>query len=231
MVTKAELEEYTRRTIATERWSVEDGRVVPATNDIPLSNTARRFALATFLYADLKGSTKMVNELSWQRSGEIYKTYLYCASRLIRHYEGEVVAFDGDRVMGIFLGDVQSSNAARCAFAINWARLHIIQPIYDGHYGAGFSIDHSIGIDVSEVRCCRTGVRGDNDLLWIGPAANIAAKLTDLKEAPIWITETAYNRLMEPMKASKDGQSMWERRLWTSQSNRPIYCSTWHWGI
>jgi class 3 adenylate cyclase len=231
MVTSTELVEYTKRTIVTEKWSVEDGRVIPSTADIPLNNSAKRFGLATFLYADLKGSTKMVSQLSWQRSAEIYKTYLYCASRLIRHYNGEVVAFDGDRVMGIFLGDEQSTNAVRCAFRINWARMYVIQPIYDSFYGAGFSVDHCIGIDVSEVRCCRTGVRGDNDLLWIGAAPNIAAKLTDIGEYPIWITDAIYTRMMPEVKIYSDGRAMWEQRFWTPQDNRIIYRSNWWWRL
>src|SRR6516162_4222859 len=103
MVTKTELTDYIHKTIAIDPWTVDEGRVVPATSDIALNNGARRFELATFLYADLNGSTNMVEELGWGRSAEIYKTYLYCASRLIRHFDGEVVAFDGDRVMGVFL--------------------------------------------------------------------------------------------------------------------------------
>jgi class 3 adenylate cyclase len=102
MVTKAELTDYINKTIVTEPWTVDEGRVVPATSDIALNNSARRFELATFLYADLNGSTKMVEEHGWGRSAEIYKTYLYCASRLIRHFDGEVVAFDGDRVMNAY---------------------------------------------------------------------------------------------------------------------------------
>jgi class 3 adenylate cyclase len=231
MVSTTELVEYTKQTIVREKWNVEEGRVIPSTADIPLSNTVKRFELATFLYADLKGSTKMVSQLSWQRSAEIYKTYLYCASRLIRHYEGEVVAFDGDRVMGIFLGGTQSTNAVKCAFRINWARQYVIQPIYDNHYGAGFSVDHCIGIDASEVRCCRTGVRGDNDLLWIGSAPNIAAKLTDIGDYPIWITDTIYSRVMDEAKTYTDGRAMWEQRSWTSQNNRTIYRSNWWWRL
>jgi hypothetical protein len=80
MVTKTELTDYLHKTIAIEPWTVDEGRIVPATSDIALNNSARRFELATFLYADLNGSTKMVEELGWGRSAEIYKTYLYCAS-------------------------------------------------------------------------------------------------------------------------------------------------------
>jgi class 3 adenylate cyclase len=229
MVTKTELTDYIHKTVVTERWTVDEGRVVPATGDIPLSNSSRRFEIATFLYADLNGSTKMVEELSWSRSAEIYKTYLYCASRLIRHFNGEVVAFDGDRVMGVFLGGTQSTNAVRCALRINWALLKLIQPAYDNHHGAGFSIGHTIGIDASEVRCCRTGVRGDNDLLWVG--SNIAAKLTSLSEYPIWITDTIYKRMADDAKISSDGRNMWEERSWTARNNRVIYRSNWYWSL
>ena len=38
--------------------------------------------------------------------------FLYCAARIIRDNGGEVVAYDGDRVMGVFLGDQQAQNAA-----------------------------------------------------------------------------------------------------------------------
>lgn len=231
MVTKTELTDYIHKTVVTDRWTVDEGRVVPATGDIALDNSARHFKTATFLYADLNGSTKMVEELRWSRSAEIYKTYLYCASRLIRHFDGEVVAFDGDRVMGIFLGGSQSSNAVRCALRINWARVKLIQPAYEKQYGGGLSIEHTIGIDASEVRCCRTGVRGDNDLVWVGSAPNIAAKLTGLSGYPVWITDTIYKRMMDDAKISSDGRNMWEKRLWTARNNRVIYRSNWHWSL
>jgi class 3 adenylate cyclase len=184
MASKAELESNIRNTFA-EQWKMSEGRTVPATTDIAMNNTARRFELATFLYADLDGSTRMVETLSWQRCAEIYKTYLYCASRMIRDHAGDVVAFDGDRVMGVFLGDMQSSNAAKCAMRINWILKELINPLYRNQYNDSYSIGHTIGIDVSETRCCRTGIRGDNDLVWVGSAANVAAKLTSIGEYPI----------------------------------------------
>ena len=108
MATKEELQAYVERTFLIESWIVQEGQVVPSTKDIPLNNTVKHFKLATFLYADLEGSTAMVEGLHWSQSAEIYKSYLYCASRLIRHHGGEIVAFDGDRVMGVFLGNLQS---------------------------------------------------------------------------------------------------------------------------
>jgi class 3 adenylate cyclase len=212
MVEKTELEAYINRTFSLESWQVEEARVVPFTKDVPLSNAAKHFDHATFLYADLSGSTKMVEQLNWSRSAEIYKNYLYCASRLIRHFQGDVVAFDGDRVMGVFLNEAQCTNAVRCALRINWALRFLVQPGFEKQYGATFTIGHTIGIDASEARCCRTGVRGDNDLVWIGAAPNIAAKLTDLTEFPIWITNTVYDRMANEVKTYTDGRHMWEQR-------------------
>jgi len=66
--------------IFRERWAVVDARVVPKPEDLKLSNDARRFEGVTVLYADLSGSTSLVNSQSWSRAGEIYKAYLACAA-------------------------------------------------------------------------------------------------------------------------------------------------------
>jgi uridylate cyclase len=62
--------------IFAEQWQVSDGQVVPDPEDLALSNEARRFKRATILYADLSGSTSLVNDQPWTRAGEIYKTFL-----------------------------------------------------------------------------------------------------------------------------------------------------------
>lgn len=43
------------------RWAVRDGVVVPAASDLNLSNDAVHFVTATILYADLDGSTSLVD--------------------------------------------------------------------------------------------------------------------------------------------------------------------------
>jgi len=39
-----------------------------------------------------------------------------------------------------------------------------------------------VGIDTSALFVARIGVRNDNDLVWVGRAANYAAKLTEIPE-------------------------------------------------
>lgn len=96
------------RQIFAEQWTTSKG----IAKNLKLANDSRHFARATILYADLSGSTTLVDAHPWTMAGEIYKTYLACAARVIRSMGGEIVAYDGDRVMAVFISDMQTSNAA-----------------------------------------------------------------------------------------------------------------------
>ncbi|MDK8795188.1 hypothetical protein QP968_05630 [Corynebacterium sp. MSK041] len=54
-------------------------------------------------------------------AAEVYKNYLYCAEKIILVRGGIFTACDGDRVMGVFIGDSKNSAAAMCVLQINWA--------------------------------------------------------------------------------------------------------------
>lgn len=103
------------------KWETREGTVVPVPEDLKLSNDAVSFKRATIFYADLDGSTSLVNSKTWQFSGEVYKTFLYTTSRLIRHHGGTIVSYDGDRVMGIFIKPSQCNDAVSCALNVNYA--------------------------------------------------------------------------------------------------------------
>lgn len=92
-------------------------------------------------------------------------------------------------------------------------------------------IAHTVGIDVSDLRAVRTGVRGDNDLVWVGRAANYAAKLTALPSTfQTRITKDVYDKLSRDSKVS-NGKSMWEIVTWTAMNNITIYRSAWGWVV
>ncbi|WP_202864009.1 adenylate/guanylate cyclase domain-containing protein [Pseudomonas baetica] len=100
----------------TAVWEVQETTGVPNPADLRLnSNHAKDLNSATVLYADLDGSTDMVNMKKWEFSTEIYKTFLKCASDIIKNEGGIITAYDGDRVMGIFTGEYKNTSAARCA--------------------------------------------------------------------------------------------------------------------
>jgi len=215
--------------IFRERWDVTKGTVVPESEDIALGNEGVELD-ATVLYADLAESTNLVKQHSVDFAGEVYKTYLYCAAKIIRSEGGEITAYDGDRVMAVYVGATKNSSATRTALKINYAVREIINPALNAVYRNGYKVQQVVGLDTSALRAARTGVRGANDLVWIGRAANYAAKLTALDaNYPSNITEGVYSRLMDEVKTSQ-GKPMWEKFTWRITGEN-IYRSTWQWRV
>jgi class 3 adenylate cyclase len=183
--------------------SATPSRASISTKPIDLSSTnfdgrrslaAVSFERPTVLYADLVGSTALVDGKNWYFAAEIYKSYLHCVAKLVRNEGGDITSYDGDRLMGVFVGGGQSTSAARCALKIKYAVEHIVNPaIAAGYQNATYRAKHVVGIDTSKIHAARTGVRGDNDLVWVGRAANYAAKLTQLRQGQAtWITQEVF---------------------------------------
>src|SRR5579863_4957487 len=106
--------------ILKEKWTTRNGIAVPDAPDLKLANYAVKLK-GTVLCADLADSTGLVLGKSPGFAAEVYKTYLSCACRIIKDRTGEITAFDGDRVMAVFLGDNKNTNAVRAGLATNHA--------------------------------------------------------------------------------------------------------------
>ena len=230
MPLKADLESEVSE-IFKRTWKFRDGRVVPDETSMSLSNEGLKLD-ATVLYADISDSTKLVDNYTKEFSAEIYKAFLRCAARIIRSESGAITAYDGDRVMAVFVGDLKNNTATRTALKINYACKNIIQPAIQKQYtSTTYSLKHVVGIDSSELLVARAGIRGANDLVWIGKAANHAAKLCTLDhDYPTRITKTVYDTLLPEHKLSQ-GNAMWEARSWTVMNNADIYRSNYWWSI
>lgn len=210
-------------------WKTREGEVVPEPEDIQLGNHAVELE-GTVLYADLAESTNLVNTMKPAFAAEIYKTYLLCASRLITKNGGTITSFDGDRVMGVFIGSHKNTQAARCALQINYAVLKVINPKLKAQYpNSTYEVKQAVGVDASKLFVARTGIRGSNDLVWVGRAANYAAKLCSLREGYFasFITDTVFNSMNEGSKYGGDPkQLMWEKSYWNDMGIW-IYRSSW----
>jgi len=227
----ADIETEVKR-IFREIWATTKATTVPEPRSIALEkNEAKEIEDGVVLYADLSASTNMVQTQTAAFAAEVYRAYLYSAAQIIRDQAGEVTAYDGDRVMAVFLGDSRNSNAAKCALKINYAVSKIINPAIAAQYpNKTFTVRQVVGIDRSSLFVARTGVRGDNDLVWVGRAANYAAKLTGISnDDPSFITPEVFNRLNEQAKyGGNPSQGMWRERKWTQMGDIPIYSSSWH---
>ncbi len=212
-------------------WTTRAGTVVPEDTSIGLGNDAVTID-GTVLYADLAESTKLVLSRAPNIAAEVYKSFLYCAAKVVRARGGEVTAYDGDRIMAVFIGGYKNTSAAKAALQINWYMQDLVNPAARERYPNAFlneMLRAFVGIDTSPLFVARTGIRGANDLVWVGRAANYAAKLSAIRDGNFttWITADVYAQLAEEAKTSNGG-AMWEQQSWAS-TGLTVYRSGWKW--
>lgn len=208
-------------------WTTRDGQKVPSSEDVKLGKDAVKLDGAV-LYADLAASTKLVDGFKDWFAAEVYKAYLFCAAKVIRSQGGEITAYDGDRIMAVFIGDSKEDHAVTAGLKINYATKEIINPAIKERYGTKttYQVSQTVGIDVSPLFIARTGIRGSNDLVWVGRSANHAAKLSDMSpDYPTWITAEVYDSLSQSLR-SVNGVPVWSKMLWNGMG-RSVYASTW----
>ena len=218
--------------IFATKWEEQKTTDVPDPENLQLKiNHAKYLEMATVLYADIDGSTSMVDKFKWFFSAEVYKAYLRCAAKIIRSEKGTITAYDGDRIMAVFTGGLKNTNAVRAALKINYSVVKIIRPSIKNQYPKDeFFFKHVIGIDSSPLHTARIGVHGDNDLVWIGRAANYAAKLCTLPDKPVWITKVVYDNMNQDVKFS-NGKDMWTPFKWKPMNEMEIYATEYYWGL
>ena len=229
-MTKAELSTDIAK-IFKSKWEKRAGLQVPEAEDIQLGNHAVTLD-GTVLYADIDDSTGLVDGYKDFFAAEVYKSYLLAVCRIIRDEGGTVTAFDGDRVMAVFIGTRKNSSATKAALKINYAVKRLINPAIKAQYpNTAFQLKQAVGIDSSALFVARTGIRGANDLVWVGRAANYAAKLCALddEDNSTFITEAVYSRLSDTTKiGGSPPKSMWVEAIWP-ETGMNIYKSTWWW--
>jgi len=164
----------------------------------------------------MRESSKLATDFSQRVAGKVYRAYLYCVARLISENEGTVTAYDGDRIMGIFIGDTKNTNAASCALKISHMVFNVLRPRLNEHFKslneAGFEISHCVGIDTGSFLAVRAGQRGANDLVWVGRAPNLAASLSEvrLENVDSFISNEVFSALNESAKlGGEPKQPMW----------------------
>lgn len=205
--------ESTARDLLWATLDVVNGQKVPVTDDIVMRNGAKLID-ATYLYADLAGSTDLAHKLKKEAAAVIIKAYLNSASRILRHWGGEIRSFDGDRVMAIFMGENREWRAVRAALAINWSVQKVLRPLIrerwtdvDGLY----KIAHGVGIDTGEALIVRGGVRNNSDLASVGESPNVAAKLSSMRLGhSLYLTDRVKDALSDDL-IYVDGSPLWTR--------------------
>lgn len=221
--------------ILTAPWQIRNGTVVPENEDVVLANGGVNLD-AVILYSDLADSTKLARTFSNQIAAKIVRAFLASMTTLIQDSGGAVRSFDGDRVMGVYVGESKNSAATKCALQMNYVVKKLLRPAAEARFPLlkekGYVISHCSGVASSKVLVVRAGVRDNNDLVFVGSAPNIAAKLSDLRESPYstFITWSVYNKLNEASKLGSDGRNMWEStHRMLGDEKWHCYRSSWRW--
>jgi adenylate cyclase len=204
--------------------AVRDGRKVPEKDDLTFLNGGGGVRLdATYAYADLANSSKLAQIAFQEATAKIIRSYVNTAARIFRGYGGEIRSYDGDRVMAIFVGDDKNTMAVRAALAMNWAVDKVLNPAMSEVWSdipAIWKMEHAVGVATGQALIVRGGVFGNNDMISIGAAPNVAAKLSDIRGRgyALYITEDVYLDMADSVKytsikniyGQEQMQDMWQ---------------------
>ena len=172
--------------IIRAKWKTRNGYKVPTVDTIALSGGGVR-CNGVVLYADLAQSSFLASDFQQRTAAKVIKSFLRCCSLIITKNNGKVTSFDGDRVMGVYVGKNRENRAVLSGLQINAAVTDILRPRLYDHFQSmnetPYEVDHCVGIDISDFLAVRAGHAGSNDLIWIGRAPNLAAKLSDIRHS------------------------------------------------
>ena len=195
-------------------FKIVQSRTIPSSKDLGFGKDGRTIKPA-ILYADIRRSSEVTERHRRQTTAKIYKSFLYAMANIARHNGGQIRSFDGDRIMVVFPPDKSGENQA-CIKAVStgkemaWFFEKILKPKLNQYDNA---LDCGIGIAFGEMLVVRVGLPRNsdhNDIVLVGRAANLAAKLSDRGRKPhrIWIDEETYNRL----KKGSAKHTQWKSR-------------------
>jgi len=210
---KKSLERLAADEVPASEVEINPGFVIPALEDLKLGQS--RSLDVAMLYVDIRGyseKTDLARETSMVR---ILNCFLTEMSRIVGDFNGVVGDIAGDRVMGVFPNPFQEKkpimDALECALMMQTVIYDAINPfLKDLKYG---ELNCGIGIDAGPVLVSRLGYRNNSSLVYIGNAANVAAKLEDRAQGgETLITEMVYLNRPDFLNTSP-GWSFSERKV------------------
>ena len=199
------------------RTSVE----IPKTSNDLKYNELVEMNLA-MLFVDVKGYTDIVKEENPKKIARIMTLYVTEMGTAIRHHGGTIVSIEGDGLLAAFNENTKDSKnacekAVCCAVTMNTLLDYVVNKrLKDIGYN---TIACRYGIDYGRIVIKRAGIRGDgnNELLYIGKATNLAVKNSNFAyDKQIIISQKVFEMLSSHYK---DWNKGWE---WNTRSDHKL---------
>jgi class 3 adenylate cyclase len=153
----------------------------------------------TTMFCDIRGSTKLSQELSTEKFVKLLDGFFEITVGAIRNREGTVNRFIGDCVFAYWNAPVKHPTP-------NTSALRAAQGIVAAIKNAGLGLKVSIGIDFGPAFVGVVGPESKQELTALGASVNNAAKIQCLKistnQHQILVGEASYKRIDAPPKAS-----------------------------
>ncbi len=210
-----------------ERLEVQDSTKIPSPEDLPLhQNTGSKLETAAF-YIDLRGYSDLLESRRFDTVGRIISAFHYTIARFIKFHSGHIISFMGDGLLALF--DPESNpieNAVRCALKYKYFfKNYFLDKIKERWK---IELDYGIGVAYGQIIAIRTGMRGENDITWVGRCIKDAVKIGDYIDNSyknVGITHSVYNKLPEGLERVEDGTECW--KLLSTESLEFYYTKCW----
>lgn len=173
------------------------------------------------LYVDLVGSTTMTLELPVEKLAIIISSFSQEMASVIRHHGGLVLKFVGDAVIGYFVAEENSLQAAdsavNCAKSMKDVIQNGINPILNQYDYPDLMA--KIGLDFGQSIVIRYGANPDSSHIdLIGPVMNMASKIQGMaKPNQILIGSDVFQRL-HPDSQNNFKEIIWKDNKWQYRS-------------
>ena len=157
------------------------------------------------VYIDLASSTKINIEENQKLAAHIFNSYIKAVVKIFKEYQCKYIDIQGDGGFALFDGDNKVTKAVVSAVTIKTLLSR------DTNYLSNFVSDKlkntnlslRVGIHQGSILAKKAGIRGENEIVWLGDVVSVASKICNLKfyennqfkSDTIRITETIYQNL------------------------------------
>lgn len=161
------------------------------------------------VYFDLTSSTNILKKYGDEISVKIFDSYIKSATRIFKNFECSYLDIQGDGGFALFSGDKHIQRAMVSAITLKT----LLSRSYSGNLNdlvkkmkSKINLSSKIGVHIGKILAKKSGIRGENEILWLGDLVSIASKICGLKyeKSNLFKSDSGKEIQSDILKISKD---------------------------